>query len=123
VRSLDAGERKEIAAYVNLDMVGSPNERIEVYDADDRVEEELRRALGGDPGERTVGAASDHWPFQQAGIAVGGIYTGGPERGPGGKRRDPCYHRACDTVRNADPALTARMATATEAALLRLRAR
>lgn len=45
-----------------------------------------------------------------AGVAVGGLYAGGPERktaaqarlfgGAAGEPFDPCYHRGCDTLAN-----------------------
>jgi Iap family predicted aminopeptidase len=114
VRDLDAAERRAIAAYVNLDMVGSPRPSPMVYDTDDVVERVLRRALEGDEEEIRIGDASDHAPFEDAGIPIGGLFTGATER------TDPCYHRACDTVRSADAQMAARMARATQAALPRL---
>jgi aminopeptidase S len=53
---------------------------------------------------------SDHAPFEQAGIPVGGIFTG----------LDDCYHRRCDTLRNVDRDLLAASARATERALVHL---
>jgi hypothetical protein len=117
VRELDRAERRTIAAYVNLDMVGSPNPRVQVYDSDDEVERALRRAFPGDEGETSLGNASDHAPFASAGIPVGGLFTGNS------RRTDPCYHRRCDTVRSADAVMTARMARATVTALPRLQLR
>jgi hypothetical protein len=123
VRSLDEAERRRIRAYVNLDMVGSPNPVPEVYtDGDPRVGALLRRAVGGRVGGIVAGQASDHASFQAAGIPVNGLYTGSTEAGPGGRPRDPCYHLACDTTRNVDRAMLLRMARATAEALKELSA-
>jgi hypothetical protein len=123
MRSLDEAERRRIRAYVNLDMVGSPNPVPEVYtDGDPRVGAVLRRAFGGRVGGIVAGQASDHAPFQAAGIPVSGLYTGSTEAGPGGRPRDPCYHLACDTTRNVDRAMLLRMARATAEALRELSA-
>ena len=124
VRSLDDAERRRTRAYVNLDMVGSPNPVPEVYsDGDARVGAVLRRAVGGGVGGIVAGQASDHASFQAAGIPVNGLYTGSTEAGPGGRPRDPCYHLACDTTRNVDRAMLLRMARAAAKALRELSAR
>jgi Peptidase family M28/PA domain len=123
VRSLDQAERRRIRAYVNLDMVGSPNPVPEVYtDGDARMEAVLRRAVGGRVGGIVAGQASDHASFEAAGIPVNGLYTGSTEAGPGGGPRDPCYHLACDTTRNVDRAMLLRMARAAAEALKELSA-
>jgi Zn-dependent M28 family amino/carboxypeptidase len=121
VRSLDERERSRIAAYLNFDMVGSPNGRPAVYsDGDPALARLLRRAAGRRlPGEST-GGASDHAPFRSAGIPVNGLYTGASERGRGGEARDPCYHRSCDRLRNVNRAELGEMAAAIETALRRL---
>jgi hypothetical protein len=124
VRSLQLGERLAISAYLNLDMVGSPNSVPELYeDGDPRLERILRRAAGGPLGETVAGRASDHAPFRRAGIPVNGLYTGSTERGPGGRPRDACYHLACDTAANVDRRVLLRMARATADALRALSAR
>jgi hypothetical protein len=123
VRSLDEAERRRIRAYVNLDMVGSPNPVPEVYrDGDARVGAVLRRAVGGRVGGILAGNASDHASFQAAGIPVNGLYTGSTEAAPGGAPRDPCYHLACDTTRNVDRAMLLRLARASAEALRKLSA-
>jgi Zn-dependent M28 family amino/carboxypeptidase len=124
VRGLGGAERGRIAAYLNFDMVGSPNARPAVYsDGDPDLARVLRRAAGRPlPGEST-GGASDHAPFRATGIAVNGLYTGAGERGPKGEARDPCYHRACDRLQNVDPAVLVEMARAAAQALRRLSAR
>ena len=114
VAGLDRAEREAIAAYVNLDTVGTRGGRFAVYRGDDRIERTLRRALRergrDDVGEESLGNASDHAPFARARIPVGGVFTG----------LDRCYHRACDGASNVDPRRVADAAAATAAALLEL---
>jgi hypothetical protein len=129
VDGLSPEERRRITAYVNLDMIGSPNGVPELYAGDGRIEQALRRFVPN-AGRTPVEGASDHLPFLAAGIPVGGIYTGGPELvtrrqarrwgAQAGKPRDPCYHRLCDDLDNVSPQLTARMANVTLGALTRL---
>ena len=120
VGRLSAAQRRAIAGYVNLDMVGSPNARVAVYAGGGRIEGALRRALPGPEGEMDLEGSSDHAPFARAGIPVGGIFTS--ERGRGRRTRpaDRCYHRACDTLRNVDRRLVRRMSRAAERALVAL---
>ena len=80
----------------------------------------LRRRVGESVGHSRTGGSSDHAPFAAVGIPVGGIYTGGPEDGPGGRPRDPCYHRKCDTVANVNRRVLKRMAAAAAAAVAEL---
>ena len=121
VRSLGRTERARIDAYVNLDMVGSPNPVPDVYsDGDEDLAKVLRAADGGNLGEVSVGGASDHTYFQLAGIPVNGLYTGSSEAGPHGKPRDPCYHLACDTIDNVDESMLLRIAKTTTRALREL---
>jgi hypothetical protein len=114
VALLNARERRRLRAYINLDMVASPNAVLETYGSG-RAERALRRALdarGPLPGRASIAGASDHAPFARAGIEVGGVFTGASERvktrdarrfgARAGRPADPCYHRACDTLRNAD---------------------
>ena len=124
VRELDDAERRRIAAYLNFDMVGSPNARPAVYsDGDPGLTRLLRRVAGRRLPEASTGGSSDHTPFHAAGIPVNGLYTGASEPGPGGEPRDPCYHRGCDRLRNVNRAVLAEMAAAAEEALRRLSAR
>ena len=124
VRSLGRAERRSIDAYLNFDMVGSPNAVAEVYaDGDARLGRVLRGAVGRRLGTVSAGGSSDHAAFQSAGVPVSGLYTGGPERGPGGRPRDPCYHLACDTADHVNRRVLRRMARAAAEALTRLSAR
>jgi hypothetical protein len=123
VRSLRPEDRRLIRAYVNLDMVGSPNALPEVYgDGDEGLGRTLTRAWGARLERVTAGGSSDHAPFEEAGVDVNGLYTGGPEGGAGGRPRDPCYHLACDTARNVDVRVLLRMARAAAEAMRRLSA-
>jgi aminopeptidase S len=102
-------------------MVGSPNAVPELYeDGDARIEAVLEDVTPGRLGGVTAGNASDHAPFRDAGVPVGGIYTGASEAGPGGRPRDPCYHLACDTLDNVDRGTLVRMARAAAEAIERL---
>jgi Zn-dependent M28 family amino/carboxypeptidase len=123
VRSLSLGDRLDLTAYLNLDMVGSPNPVPELYeDGAPRLARVLRRAARGHLGGTIAGRASDHAPFRSVGIPVNGLYTGSTERGPGGRARDPCYHLACDTLDNVNRRVLLRMARATAQTLRRLSA-
>ena len=111
VRRLSAAERRRIRAYVNLDMVGSPEEKAAVYTgrgaAGQEIEDALRAGLPDGAGEEDLGRSSDHASFASADIPVGGIFTG----------LDRCYHRACDRLGNVDASLAAQNARATAGAL------
>ena len=124
VRSLAPGDRRRIGAYLNLDMVGSPNAVPELYsDGDAGLARVLRRAAGRSLGGAAAGGSSDHAPFEAAGVPVNGLYTGSTERGPGGRPRDPCYHLACDTTENVNRPVLLRVARAATEALRDLSAR
>jgi aminopeptidase S len=110
-------------------MVASPNAVLDTYGAG-AVEAALRRALAV-PGPRaqhtSIGGASDHASFARAGVPVGGVFTGASERVRAGQARrfgaragrpaDPCYHRACDTLANANRPMLERVTDAVQAAL------
>jgi Iap family predicted aminopeptidase len=118
VRRLGPDERERIAAYVNLDMVGSPQPEYGVYsDTDPRIERLLQRLVGPRAEEESTGGSSDHAPFQRAGVPVGGLFTGA------GPPHDPCYHRACDDIDNIDLPILETMTRAAGEAVERLSAR
>jgi Iap family predicted aminopeptidase len=118
IRSLSREERRRITAYLNFDMLGSPNAVTELYaDGAPELNRVLRRVAGRPLGSVAAGGSSDHAPFAGAGIPVSGLYTGGPEQGKGGRPRDPCYHLACDTAANVDGAVLLRMARAAAEAI------
>jgi peptidase M28-like protein/PA domain-containing protein len=132
VAGLGAAERRRLRAYVNLDMVASPNAVLETYGAG-AVEVALRRALdarGPRPQHTSIGGASDHASFARAGVPVAGVFTGASERvrpeqaqrfgARAGRPADPCYHRACDTLANANRPMLERVTAAVQDALRRL---
>jgi Peptidase family M28/PA domain len=117
VRDLSEAERKEISAYLNFDMLGSPNAVPAVYsDGNAELGRLLRRVTPGDERGTLTGNRSDHAEFESQGIPVNGLYTGASEPGPGGRPRDPCYHLPCDTLDNVDVDLVLRMARSIERA-------
>ena len=129
VATLPAAEARRIEAYLNFDMVGSPNPVRFVYDGDDS---DAVGAPAGPDGSAAIEDAfeafyaarglayegtdfdgrSDYGPFIEAGIPAGGLFTGAedvksPEQartfgGEAGSAYDPCYHPACDTYDNVD---------------------
>jgi aminopeptidase S len=129
VQTLPEAERGKIVAYLNFDMVGSPNAGYFTYDGDDsdgegagpgpegsaQIEKLLNDALGA-AGVATEGTdfdgRSDYGPFIEVGIPAGGTFTGAegtktPEQaqkwgGQAGVAYDSCYHQSCDTVDNVD---------------------
>jgi hypothetical protein len=127
IQRLPRRERRRIGVYLNADMVGSPNGAPQIYDAHASIERPLRRRLPG-AGEIDIYGVSDHTPFIDARIPSGGVFTGSNERktaaqarrfgGRAGAPRDPCYHRACDTVANVDPRMLALSANAIAGALV-----
>ncbi|PJE95522.1 Leupeptin-inactivating enzyme 1 [Streptomyces carminius] len=116
VGGLSAAERSRISGYLNFDMIGSPNAGYFVYDDDPRIEGVFQDwfAAAGVPTEISTEAdgRSDHAPFADAGIPVGGLFTGAGRTktaaqaqkwgGTAGQAFDPCYHSACDTEANID---------------------
>lgn len=122
----------DIRAYLNFDMVGSPNFVRFVYDGDNSLGtgvdgpdgsaqlEDLftgyfaNRKLANEP--TAFDGRSDYGPFLDAGIASGGLFTGAEEvkteeqeavyGGTAGEAYDSCYHQECDDLGNiSTPAL------------------
>ncbi|MER5260795.1 M28 family metallopeptidase [Actinosynnema sp. NPDC002837] len=121
VNSLSTTDRSRIDAYLNFDMIGSPNPGYFVYSASGqpsgslRLQQTLQGYFGsiGVPTELTsVGGRSDHAAFARAGIPVGGTFTGAEGiktsaqaqkwGGSAGVAFDRCYHRSCDTSSNVN---------------------
>lgn len=127
VDSLSRTARERIAAMLNFDMLGSPNHARFVYDGDGssgrntlsvpagsaRIERVFTRyfaSRGLDSDPTPFNGRSDYAPFAEAGIPVGGLFSGAGERktrteavrygGTAGRAYDPCYHAACDTYDN-----------------------
>ncbi|MGH2418148.1 MAG: M20/M25/M40 family metallo-hydrolase [Candidatus Limnocylindria bacterium] len=116
---LNDGERSRIGAYVNLDMIGSPNFIRFVYAEPGAApgsealtalfaEHFEGEGLAWEPIDLTGHA--DHGPFVAAGIPTGGLFAGGSEPktdaqaaafgGTAGADADPCSHLSCDTIAN-----------------------
>ena len=119
VNNLPSAERSRIKAYVNFDMIGSPNAGYFVYSASGQpsgslaLQQTLQApfATMGVPTELTsVGGRSDHAAFANAGIPIGGLFTGAEVTktsaqaqkwgGTAGQAFDRCYHASCDTTSN-----------------------
>ncbi len=122
----------DIALYLNLDMVGSPNFVRFVYDGDNSTGEgadgpegsaEIEQLFtkyfasqGLATEETPFDGRSDYGPFIANGVPSGGLFTGAEGiktaeqaatyGGTAGAAYDPCYHQACDTRANISmPAL------------------
>ncbi|HEX2136179.1 MAG TPA: M20/M25/M40 family metallo-hydrolase [Microvirga sp.] len=140
VSRLSEEERKRIALYVNLDMVGSRNfARLVLADPEvEGVAATAARAMLDHfagrslPAERRglgpLGAFStDMASFKGRGIPTIGLYTGSAELkredqvaafgGTAGQPHDTCYHRACDTIANVNAAVVEELSGALTAAI------
>ncbi|MFF4506342.1 M28 family metallopeptidase [Streptomyces sp. NPDC001401] len=116
VDSLSAANRSKISGYLNFDMIGSPNPGYFVYDDDPAIEKTFKdyfTGLGIATEPETEGdGRSDHAPFKDAGVPVGGLFSGADYvktaaqaakwGGTSGKAFDDCYHSSCDTTSNID---------------------
>lgn len=144
VRGLSLRARESHALYLNLDMVGSPNGVLSVYDGDNSLDDRIALPAGSAAvedvlaryftskrlpyREEQLGGSSDHASFAAVDIPVGGLFTGADgEKSPtqaetfggrAGAPYDPCYHRACDTLANIDETMLVRSTQATAHALL-----
>jgi Zn-dependent M28 family amino/carboxypeptidase len=123
VGALSEEERRDIAVYINLDMVGSPNFARYVQGSavtGKGLAGMVRPQFLADLGEhdlaveeRTGGRfGSDDTAFSEKGVPTVGLYTGAGEPkseaeaklfgGAAGRPFDACYHLACDTTENID---------------------
>ncbi|MGW3987604.1 M28 family metallopeptidase [Streptomyces sp. NPDC004830] len=114
VNRLTTGDRSRISAYLNFDMIGSPNPGYFVYDDDPAIETTFKDyfiGIGVPTEIETEGdGRSDHAPFKSAGVPVGGLFTGASRTmtsaqaakwgGTAGRAFDRCYHSSCDTTAN-----------------------
>jgi len=133
----EPGLAGELSAYLNLDMLGSVNAVPLVYanagspDGSGAITDFLVAWLqaAGVPAEtEDLGGGSDHFFFSQAGVPIGGIFSGATEEvtteqaaandGEAGEPMDPCYHLACDTLENVDTEQAATYAQAAAAAAM-----
>ena len=137
VASLDDGSLGLVRAYLNFDMIGSPNAVTFVYDepgaapGSDAITNLVsryfeRRGLPWEPVD--LDGDSDHRPFIAAGVPTGGLFSGGIEPvtaeqaarhgALAGQPADGCSHAACDGIGNVDLARLALMTDAIAAILV-----
>ncbi|MFD6935576.1 M28 family metallopeptidase [Streptomyces goshikiensis] len=129
VAQLSARQKKDIALYLNFDMIASPNPVQFVYDGDDsdktgegagpagsaQIEALINGFLDkkGKPHEGSdFDGRSDYGPFIANGIPAGGTFTGAEGiktaeqakryGGTAGAAYDPNYHGAGDDLKNLD---------------------
>jgi Zn-dependent M28 family amino/carboxypeptidase len=120
VTGLDSEALEEIDAYLNFDMVGSPNYIRFVYDGSGSPEssdiqnlfERYFDARGLESELIPLEGRSDHALFETAGIPVGGLFSGAENiktqrqaemyGGRAGAPTDPCYHLFCDDIGNVN---------------------
>ncbi|MFF5494711.1 M28 family metallopeptidase [Streptomyces aquilus] len=114
VNNLSSTNRAKISGYLNFDMIGSPNPGYFVYDDDPAIEKTFKdyyAGLGIATEIETEGdGRSDHAPFKNAGVPVGGLFSGADYTktaaqaakwgGTSGQAFDRCYHSSCDTTSN-----------------------
>lgn len=112
VESLSPAELGAIDAYLNFDMVASPNAAPFAY-GDPDILETFGEAFAGRGLELipdALGGRSDHAPFEDAGVRVAGLFSGAEGTksaaevkayGGSATSYDACYHRACDTFRGS----------------------
>ncbi|MFJ5214339.1 M28 family metallopeptidase [Streptomyces sp. NPDC088354] len=114
VNSLSTADRGRIDGYLNFDMIASPNPGYFVYDDDTALEKVFKdwfAARGIATEIETEGdGRSDHAPFKNAGVPVGGLFSGADYiktasqaqkwGGTSGQAFDRCYHSSCDTSSN-----------------------
>jgi Zn-dependent M28 family amino/carboxypeptidase len=134
VAAISDEEFEKLAANLNFDMLGSPNHGKFVYDGDFSdsappatapdvnpgaayIEDQFVdyfESVGIDTDPTAFDGRSDYKPFQDNGIAAGGLFSGAEVAksaeqaakwgGQVGVAFDPCYHQACDDIDNIDPA-------------------
>ena len=132
VRSLDVDQLKNIALYMNFDMLASPNPAYFTYDGDQSLDADNRgrpivpegsagiertlvaylKSAGKQARDASFDGRSDYDAFTQAGVPSGGLFSGAeskktPEEatlwgGSPDEPFDPNYHQKGDTIDNID---------------------
>jgi acetylornithine deacetylase/succinyl-diaminopimelate desuccinylase-like protein len=139
VNGLSKQDRQAIVAYLNADMVASPNGFAGIYDesgapaGSSSIRDLLTAAVtgtGATPVPVDVGGGSDHYAFGQAGIPTGGVFSGASEpvsateaaasNATAGQPADPCYHRPCDDGSKVDLGLARSLVAALLAVTVQL---
>lgn len=115
----------KIRAYLNFDMIASPNYVLGIYDGDgsafnfsgpagsNTIEKDFQDfyTSKGKPYVPSIfSGRSDYAAFLENGIPSGGLFTGAEELktaeeaqlfgGTAGVALDPCYHKKCDDINN-----------------------
>lgn len=137
VNQLTARQIKEHAVNLNFDMVGSPNFVRYVYDGDgsafgekgpngsalvEKVFLDYFKSQNLPVAPTAFDGRSDYFGFINNGIPAGGLFTGAEDLktaeeaaifgGTAGLPLDPCYHAACDTIKNVNQTVLEEMADA-----------
>lgn len=131
VESLDADQLKNIALYLNFDVLGSPNPGYFVYNGDPSVDSNEQRSVAAEgsaaiertftaylsgAGETSQSATTDGRAdddgFTLAGVPTGGLFSGAEQKktdeqaelwgGTAGEPFDPNYHKSTDTLQHVD---------------------
>lgn len=124
--NLPSAERTRLTAYLNFDMVASPNAGYFVYnDNDAAIATTIKNyfvQINVPTEGQGVGGRSDSASFQRIGVKTGGTFTGAEVRmtaaqaqkwgGQSGVAFDRCYHRSCDTTSNINDTALGRNADA-----------
>jgi Zn-dependent M28 family amino/carboxypeptidase len=134
VQSLDIEALKNIALYLNFDMLASPNPGYFTYDGDQSLPADKRgspvvpegsagierslaaylNSAGKTPEDTSFDGRSDYDGFTQAGIPSGGLFSGAENKkssqeaklwgGEADQPFDPNYHKSTDTLEHIDRA-------------------
>ncbi|MEO6792555.1 MAG: M28 family metallopeptidase [Mycobacterium sp.] len=132
VESLDVDQLKNIALYLNFDMLGSPNPGYFTYDGDQSLAADKRgqpvvpegsagiertlvaylKSVDKEPRDTSFDGRSDYDGFTAAGIPSGGLFSGAEVKksadeaklwgGAADEPFDPNYHQSGDTIDNID---------------------
>jgi Zn-dependent M28 family amino/carboxypeptidase len=132
VQSLDVNALKDIALYLNFDMLGSPNPGYFTYDGDQSMPPDKRgnpvvpegsagierslaayvKSAGKTPRDTAFDGRSDYDGFTLAGIPSGGLFSGAEEKktaeeaklwgGTADQPFDPNYHKSTDILDHID---------------------
>jgi Zn-dependent M28 family amino/carboxypeptidase len=132
VESLDVNALKDIALYLNFDMLGSPNPGYFTYDGDQSMPLDKRgnpvvpegsagierslaaylNSAGKAPRDTSFDGRSDYDGFTLAGVPAGGLFSGAEAKksaeeaklwgGTADQPFDPNYHKSTDTLDHID---------------------
>ena len=116
VDKLSQADRDAIGSYLNFDMIASPNAGYFVYNDNAALQGVFKDWFAAKKVQTEtspeVNGRSDHASFKNAGITVGGTFTGAGETktaaqakkwgGTAGEPYDSCYHSKCDDASNVD---------------------